>query len=246
MAKKPQTNANTTAPPNPWLNISWKDTIADCDKGIIYPLYCAKKGIDIFKLPEPFAGNVEANVYLLNENPGNTHNNSFFGGDKNFEKVIRENLRHKHNDFFWLRPILTCKNRVMHSGSIYWQDLTEQLRKAVGSDMLNIFDLEFFPYHSKSAFSFPLLPSDEYRNYLLCQAMKDGKLIVIMRGASKWFGIEDKGVCGNPLGQMLRNYPNKIILKNLRNPTLSPNNMSSSDWSKLVAALQNGNSKQYP
>ena len=134
----------------------------------------------------------------------------------------------------------------MHSGSIYWQDLTEQLRKAVGSDMLNIFDLEFFPYHSKSAFSFPLLPSDEYRNYLLCQAMKDGKLIVIMRGASKWFGIEDKGVCGNPLGQMLRNYPNKIILKNLRNPTLSPNNMSSSDWSKLVAALQNGNSKQYP
>ena len=38
---------------NPWKNISWKRTVAECDEGILSPDYCADKGIDISYLPEP-------------------------------------------------------------------------------------------------------------------------------------------------------------------------------------------------
>lgn len=59
MAKMTSTSPATKMPPsNPWLNISWADTVALCDKRIITPAYCSAKGIDIDCLPEPFSGDI--------------------------------------------------------------------------------------------------------------------------------------------------------------------------------------------
>ena len=76
---------------NPWLNISWSNTIADCDRGcpvlrerykfgsVDYVNYINRNdavnkkpvGLSFSDcLPEPFYGDVESNVYLLNMNPG--------------------------------------------------------------------------------------------------------------------------------------------------------------------------------
>jgi hypothetical protein len=55
IAKTTNTIVSAIIPPiNPWLNISWADTVALCDKRIITPAYCSTKGIDIECLPELF------------------------------------------------------------------------------------------------------------------------------------------------------------------------------------------------
>lgn len=52
---------------NPWLNISLSDTVADCDKSVINSLTTAVKSkIVLDTLPEPYHGDPEAKVYLLN------------------------------------------------------------------------------------------------------------------------------------------------------------------------------------
>ena len=81
---------------NPWLNISWNNTIADCDKDFpvlrgkykfgsaAYVAYINRNDAKIrqtgkgrpveltFKncLPEPYFGDINSDVYLLNMNPG--------------------------------------------------------------------------------------------------------------------------------------------------------------------------------
>ena len=58
---------------NPWLNISLSDTVADCDKSVINSLTTAVKSkIVLDTLPEPYHGDPEAKVYLLNGNPGHS------------------------------------------------------------------------------------------------------------------------------------------------------------------------------
>lgn len=58
---------------NPWLNISLSDTVADCDKPKINSLTTAVKSkIVLDTLPEPYHGDPEAKVYLLNGNPGHS------------------------------------------------------------------------------------------------------------------------------------------------------------------------------
>ena len=76
---------------NPWLNISWNNTIADCDRNcpvlrgkfkfgsVDYVNYINRNDVVKKKsvglsfsdcLPEPFYGDIDSNVYLLNMNPG--------------------------------------------------------------------------------------------------------------------------------------------------------------------------------
>ena len=54
---------------NPWLNISWENSIAEIDKEYLTKFSCFKK-IQKNTLPEPYTGDVRSNVYCLNLNPG--------------------------------------------------------------------------------------------------------------------------------------------------------------------------------
>lgn len=237
MAKTTRTTSVAKVPTtNPWHGISWADTVASCDKGIITSSYCSAKGIDIECLPEPFSGNIDSPVVCLNVNPG--PGDSCFFGDPTFEKLTINTLKpSKTGDRLW--NTLLVKKGKLHDGYLWWQKRTSELRKTICPKDLNLFVLEFFPYHIDKSFSFPHLPSDMYRNYLLCQAMKEGKLIVVLRGKTRWFGISDKCCDGEKIGAKLASYPNLIIHRNPRSVYLTSKNFDTADWKRIVDTLKN-------
>lgn len=219
---------------NPWLNISWNNTVADCDSSIINPAFCAETGIDISNLPEPYTGNIDSNVVCLNLNPGISKCNPCFRFDKLFLDLTQETLRHQIDHSFWIEDDIKCKLGGLHEGCVWWRNKTKELRKAVSKRYLNIFVLEFFPYHTKSIIKFPKLPSDEYRNELLKSAMDNNKLIVIMRSEGMWYEIYDQTL--GKIGLQLKNYSNKIILKNPRNPYFTTKSIGPR-WNDLIKEL---------
>ena len=74
---------------NPWLNISLSDTVADCDKSVINSLTTAVKSkIVLDTLPEPYHGNPDAKVYLLNGNPGHSEKDLTFVGCGNAIQAV--------------------------------------------------------------------------------------------------------------------------------------------------------------
>ena len=106
-----------------------------------------------------------------------------------------------------------------HVGDVWQWEMWKQLREEKGSNP-KVFSIEYFPYHSTSGFKFPTeLPSYEYRDYLISQAMKERKLIIIMRNERLWNNIKFEGEW-----ESLRDYPNKILLSNPRRIWLSPGN----------------------
>lgn len=218
---------------NPWININWANTIADCDKSIISPTYCNKHGIDISNLPEPYTGDVDSNVYCLNLNPGIGKCDSCFRNDSELLRLTQETLQHQIDHHMWICDDIKCKLGGLHDGCVWWRNRTKTLQASLGNKRLDIFVLEFFPYHTKSAFNFPALPSDEYRNSLLERAMNDGKCIVIMRGKKRWFDIKADGIGGR-----LKNYKRKIEMNNPRNVSFSQLKKSK-QWNELIVELQN-------
>ena len=222
---------------NPWTEINWKSTIADCDKTIISPAYCVIKGIDITNLPEPFSGNINSHVVCLNLNPGIGKCDVCYTFDKAFlSETIRTlsqdlNSPKTQDQYMWFIDI-RCQKGVLHDGCEWWKKRTKDIAKAISPIPLNMFVIEYFPYHSQHSFSFPSLPSDEYRNDLIDDALNKGKLIVIMRGERLWYGIQDRSI-----GQRLRNYPNLIVLSNPRYVSFTQNTMNESDWKRLICEL---------
>ena len=219
---------------NPWLNISWKKTIADCDKNYFVNRYGSPIGFvnqinknDSKKdpqkriemtfdcLPEPFSGDINSPVYCLNMNPGKPDPD--FGGDKYFEKITQLNLDPpKLRGTFWTRHLKNSKGKI-HDGVIWLESKTAKLRKDIGvGGALNLFFIDYFPYHSSHGFSFPKdLPSYKYTDFLVKNAMKENK-IIIMRQKKKWFD-RIKG---------LESYPRIITLKCPAGGWLSDNNFN--------------------
>lgn len=90
-----------------------------------------------------------------------------------------------------------------------------QLKKILGQHP-DIFFVEYFPYHSSNGFKYPsYLPSYDFTDALIKKAMKEGKLIVIMREKNGWL----KRIKG------LRDYHNLCCLKSARGGFLTPNNI---------------------
>ena len=225
----------TTLPvQNPWLNISWNNTIASIDAGILTPAYCSKNGIDITDLPGPFMGSINCSVVLLSLNPGISPCNACFIGNAHYEKLMQDTLSHNINRHVQIYDDIWCdpNKRVLYPGCEWWRKRTQALRRAISPKPLNIFALEYFPYHTAKKIKFPPLFSDEYRDYLLEQAMNDEKLIVIMRSSNDWYSIKNNGI-----GARLQNYANKITLNSTINVSLTPGNMNPKDWQRLLAAL---------
>ena len=105
---------------NPWTKISWNNTVADCDRRIISPVYCAEMGIDISNLPEPYTGNINSNVVCLNLNPGIGKCDACFRYDMNFLKLTRDTLCHRIDHSMWL-DYIRCKHGGLHEGCEWWQ-----------------------------------------------------------------------------------------------------------------------------
>lgn len=231
--------------PNPWTNINWDNTIADCDKDVMTPSFCQLNGIDTLDLPEPYTGSLDSPVVFLNLNPGLNPCTMCFYGHSDYLELRRKTLLHTADKFMWFEDV-KGKCGGVHGGCKWWKQRTKTLAKKVLNytaksklddsidnipfEKMKFFVLEFFPYHSKHSFNFPKLPSDAYRNYLLCQAMQQGKLIVIMRGKKMWEEV---------LKQLNPSYNNIIELKKNRSPYLTPKLFdNSADWDQLVNTLK--------
>lgn len=213
---------------NPWKEISKEHPYAKCDETIIYSeKYKNRLQIDYGSLPEPYIGNLKSNILCLNGNPGpNQYNLEILDI---LLKELQKTLTHNSHHFMWLSKELEATN---HWGVNWWKKMTKSLFDELGFSP-QLFVLEYFPYHSKKMFNFPKLPSDTYRNYLLKQAMDAGKLIVVMRAESRWYQIKEDGI-----GKRLKEYQNKIILRNPRRVYLSRNNMGEDNWKKFIETLK--------
>ena len=176
---------------NPWLNISIKDTQANCDKDFLQKLPAKIYSRFEFRtLPEPFHGNPNANVYILNGNPAANDVDLNYINQPSYEKEILEELKHLNADFLWLRQTETIVDSkgVPYPAYKWWKARTKELR--IENTCPNLFCIEAFPYHSKNAKDFMKignLPSNEYTDELIRDAINKGKFIILMRCRKYWF-----------------------------------------------------------
>ena len=199
---------------NPWLNISWGNSIADIDKEYLAKLSCSKK-IQENTLPEPYTGDVRSNVYCLNLNPGDAC--VCYGSEpqlkEKFTEYTLQTLRHDIDENMWFLLEGTA-------GQKWWQQKTKKLREDKEGKNPRMFVIEYFPYHSVKGFRFPReLPSYEYSNHLIRQAMDKGKYIVIMRHRKEWL----QRISG------LEKYEKLVCLNNPQNPCLTKKNIEPSE-----------------
>lgn len=194
---------------NPWLNISWGNSIAEIDKEYLTKFSCSKK-IQKNTLPEPYTGDVRSNVYCLNLNPGDACVcvDSEQQIKEKFEKYTLQTLRHEIKDNMWFLLEKTA-------GYTWLQQMTKELREYKKEQNPRMFVIEYFPYHTVNVTYFPRkLPSYEYSNQLIRQAMAENKYIVIMRHRKEWL----QRISG------LEEYGRLVYLNNPRKPYLTKNN----------------------
>ena len=207
---------------NPWLNISWENRIAEIDEEYLAKFSCSKK-IQTKTLPEPYTGDVTSNVFCLNLNPGSACvcDNSEPQLKKDFEEYTQLTLRHDIDENMWFLLKDT-------DGQKWWRQKTKKLReykrehKREYKEEQNprMFVIEYFPYHTEKRARFPReLPSYEYSNQLIRQAMTEKKYIIIMRYRKEWL----QRISG------LEKYERLVCLNSPQNPCLTKKNIEPSE-----------------
>jgi hypothetical protein len=186
-----QTKAAQLLVDNPWLDLPEEEPfVLESDKPNIADFNRAA-GTDYLihteLMPEPFLGNPQADIVLLNLNPGfNDRDPSFHHGDPYFIESLRGNLVHRDQKypFFLLDP----KNSASPGFGWWSQKLKPWIREfglaAVASRVLCV---EFFPYHSRKYKRMrSILPSQQYSFHLVKEAVKRNAAIIIMRQRKRW------------------------------------------------------------
>ena len=230
---------------NPWVSIVKGENIAECDLAYITEKYGSLSNyvhqikntyreaeLTFDCLPEPYNGNPESKVYCLNKNPGKP--DPCFNGEQAFINASILNLQLKSESCFWAENI---KNRCgkLHDGVDWLVKRTNELGKILNSHP-DIFFIEYFPYHSTKGFKFPKdLPSYEFTDALIEQAMKEGKLIIIMREKKGWLDRIDG----------LKDYPNLYCLNCAQGGYLTPNNIVRKDKNGDEHHLSENEIKKY-
>lgn len=246
---------------NPWINISVNDKfkMSDGDKVLLakYLSRCQsdtstnpnKDSLNLW--PEPYLGNPEAPVYLLNGNPGYSNMDHLFTEDPDFVNLMQNNLRHStqqpNNDFVYFNAIQT--RGLVHGGYLWWNDRIEQLKNALAGRYPFVFDIEYSPFHSQngqmpSQRSLEQTEAYQYTNELLAKAIKSGKIFIIMRKQNEW--ITRLEFIAKKNGLTL-NYDKIMKLSSASNVSITPNNLkywsvdsshSKDPWADLVAFLR--------
>ena len=213
---------------NPWLGVSFKTPVAPVDISVISSLSHKKlSDLELRILPEPFHGDPDANVYLLNGNPGLDPLDLTFINNPVMQSTFTNIYSHSKTDFLWLEktPSIVNGNGLEHKAYDWWK---KRLSKVVcAKPVPRLFCVELFPYHSRNTFQFPSLPSDKYANSLILNAMQSNKLIIIMRCRKGWI----KRI------PQLATYQNCICLNTPRCAYISPTNTSKSgmSWNTIIS-----------
>lgn len=191
-----QKNAMANIIPNPWLSISSLRHIAPSDEQYFIKCYGSVSNYEkevnnkypaanhtFSFLPDPFSGNPDSKVFCLNKNPGKP--DPCFKNEPAFEAATIRNLQLLSPTCFWAETIPN-KCGKLHDG-VNWLRMRTKVLENILSRQPNIFFIEYYPYHSTKGFPFPKnLPSYEFSNMLIEQAIQHNKLIIIMREKTNW------------------------------------------------------------
>lgn len=174
---------------NPWLDLpNEAPFIASCDKkALSHPKY-KLDGLRFDAFPTPYIGDInQARVVFLVLNPGFDERDVAFNPTNTSWLVeSRKNLRHESMPpFYYLNPELsktggykwwTSHLRPLNNAGVSWERLSHMCMC-----------IELFPYPSVTyKHNKQYLPSQSYSFYLVREAIRLGKTIVIMRAKAKW------------------------------------------------------------
>ncbi|MDR0516130.1 MAG: hypothetical protein LBH25_03710 [Fibromonadaceae bacterium] len=246
---------------NPWENlktVKGKYTIASDDYPDIINLDNNLKGkfkLNLNLLPEPFIGNPNAPIYLLNLNPGfDKENAKEHKENKKLRDCITKNNLHKPMEypFYWLNPDLKgtggakywkegnkvkTKKRTK-TGKPIWQTISPRLGELLEDKALKetliarkIFCVEYFPYHSESYSISKKVPSQGYSRNLIENAIKDNsKLFIIMRKKTEIFKLF-------PKLKELQKKGRVFVCSSSSNPCISRKNIGEAAFKKIIEKI---------
>jgi hypothetical protein len=184
---------------------------------------------DLNLFPEPFFGRPDAPVVVLNLNPGWHESDSALHASAPFASLARRSLLHSLEPY----PFLHLQPGMQTLGARYWNRKARPLIEAAGFDTVakNLLCVQYFPYHSKEYKPSPgLIPSQQYGFALLRAAIARGADVVVMRSRRLWAAAVPQ----------LDTYARLHLVRNPRNPALSPRNLGQASFGQVLKRLQSG------
>jgi hypothetical protein len=226
-------------PRNPWLDLPKKPPyVLPADRPHVEAFNRQNAGsgdskyqLDLRLMPEPFGGNRQAKLVLLNRNPGLSPGDFRVHRDYHrYVAALRANLGSApggHRGVALLPEFKEtpagrwCRERCFKAlidRSHAPEDLTRK-----------ILSVEFHGYHSERwrPIGFTL-PSQHYAFWLVQQAMARGATVVVMRGRRDWEVAVPR----------LQDYEGRVILRSFRSPAISERNCGREGFERVVAALE--------
>lgn len=222
---------------NPWLDLPKEAPfIASCDDEVLNSPKYNSKGLSFDAFPEPYGGDLNtAKVVCLLLNPGLDESDATTNFKNEYwVNEIRANLEHK-TEF----PFLYLSPKVQETeGYKWWTARLNPLVKAgVTREELaqGVMMVQFLPYHSLIyTHNTQYIPTQHYQFYLVREAIRLGKTIIIMRGRRHWFKAVPE----------LANYEALFELNNPRSIYISRANLDNKNgagtFDKVVATLKEG------
>jgi hypothetical protein len=208
---------------NPWLSLPLGESLVLADDEQIILEYNKRlkdkyredQEVHLEVFPEPYSGNPQAKIVLLNLNPGYYPRNKEFGnGTADFRRMWRANLAHEPQEypFYHLNPRLKGSPGEVYYRAKFKAPIKEFGEKRVAEEF---FVVEYFPYTTKRGIgSIPRIPSQEYGFYLVREAMQRNAIIIKTR--YKWGWQEAIPA--------LRSYPRYYELRSVQNTAISEKN----------------------
>jgi hypothetical protein len=191
----------------------------------------AKYRLDTRLMPEPFGGNRQAKLVLLNRNPGLSSGDPRVHHDnQRYVAALRANLgsaADSHQavgllpEFKQTPAGRWCRERCFKA-LINRSHAPEDLAR-------KILSVEFHGYHSQQwrPIGFTL-PSQHYGFWLVRRAMARRATIVIMRGQRDWEVAVPE----------LQDYEGRVIPHSFRSAAISEGNYGSEGFKRILAALE--------
>lgn len=214
---------------NPWLELpAGSEYVLREDKGAIEAFNARASvwhQIHWEIVPEPYLGDPNAPVVLLNLNPGFVESDQVVHTDNVFNGAAIENLEHRRAVF----PLYLLDPSLPESpGRSWW---TKKLRALIAATDLEavanrVFVVEIHGYHSKRFSPRLKVPSQQYSRELLISALNRRAELVVMRGVRHWLDLVPE----------LSRVPALKVVRNVQNPTISPKNVST--FQRMVDAIR--------
>ena len=216
---------------NPWTNIKKMNNlyIADCDKNALQHIINKPFNIKLNNIPHPYMGNPQKSVvYILLGNF--TTECTYESICTEYEDILLANLKHEIIEY----PFFALNPEFMETYMYKWylNKLLGRLDGEFGRNIVTnyIFTIEYFPYTSESSFKYFDVPSQKYSFYLVKEAIKNKKIIIVGRKERLWYNAIPE----------LKNYELKYETNDPKkqNVRIDENNLGEVNFNKIINKLK--------